>query len=51
MKIALVQQKATSDRETNRRRGLEAVDRAADGGAAVVCFAELAFGFGRVATQ
>lgn len=43
MKIALVQQRATNDREANRRRGLEAVEAAARGGAEVVCFAELAF--------
>ena len=43
LKIALVQQKATEDREANRRRGLEAVERAAAQGAQVVCFAELAF--------
>jgi N-carbamoylputrescine amidase len=42
-KIALVQQKATTDREDNRRRGLEAVESAAEKGANVVCFAELAF--------
>ncbi len=43
MKIALVQQPATEDREANRLRGLDALDRAADGGAGIVCFAELAF--------
>jgi N-carbamoylputrescine amidase len=43
MRIALVQQSATEDREANRRRGLEAVEKAADQGAQVVCFAELAF--------
>ena len=43
MKIALVQQRATEDREANRRRGLEAVDEAAEQGAQVVCFAELGF--------
>ncbi|MDH3198066.1 MAG: carbon-nitrogen hydrolase family protein [Candidatus Krumholzibacteria bacterium] len=43
MRIALVQQVATEDREGNRRRALGAVDRAAAGGAGVVCFAELAF--------
>ncbi|MCZ6596791.1 MAG: carbon-nitrogen hydrolase family protein [Planctomycetota bacterium] len=43
MKIALVQQRASEDREANRRRGLEAVERAARDGARIVCFAELAF--------
>ena len=43
MKIALVQQKATEDRQANRRRGLEAIENAAGQGAQVVCFAELAF--------
>jgi N-carbamoylputrescine amidase len=38
-----VQQPATHDREANRERGLAAVERAAAGGAKVVCFAELAF--------
>ena len=43
MKIALVQQHASPDGDDNRRRGLEAVDRAADLGARRVVFAELAF--------
>ena len=43
MKIALIQQRASEDREANRRLGLEAVERAAAQGAALVCFAELAF--------
>lgn len=43
MKIALVQQAASEDREGNRRRGLDAVRNAAGQGALVVCFAELAF--------
>ncbi len=43
VKIALIQQKATEDREANRLRGLEAVETAAGRGANVVCFAELAF--------
>lgn len=43
MRIALVQQRATADREQNRRRGLEAVGQAAERGAQVICFAELAF--------
>jgi N-carbamoylputrescine amidase len=43
MKIALVQQHAGHDLRDNRRRGLDAVDAAAAGGAELVCFAELAF--------
>ncbi len=43
MRIALVQQRASDDREANRLRGLDAVSRAADEGAKVICFAELAF--------
>ena len=43
MKIALVQQKASNDRHANQQRGLEAISRAADRGARVVCFAELCF--------
>jgi N-carbamoylputrescine amidase len=43
MRLALVQQHAGPDRADNRRRGLEAVDRAADLGARLVVFAELAF--------
>ncbi|MGB3545247.1 carbon-nitrogen hydrolase family protein [Rubrivirga sp.] len=43
MRIALVQQPATDDLEGNLARGLEAFDRAADDGADVVAFAELAF--------
>ena len=43
MKIALIQQKATEDREANRKKALDAVDRAAGQGAKVICFAELAF--------
>ncbi len=43
MRIALVQQHATYDRDENVRRGLDALQRAADGGADLVCFAELAF--------
>lgn len=43
MRIALVQQRATDDRTANRRRGAEAVRRAAEQGAQLVCFAELAF--------
>jgi N-carbamoylputrescine amidase len=43
MRIALVQQRASSDRAENRQRGLEAVGEAAARGAQVVAFAELAF--------
>ncbi|MFQ5670646.1 MAG: nitrilase-related carbon-nitrogen hydrolase [Acidobacteriota bacterium] len=43
MKIALVQQRASQNRQANRTRALEAVDRAAGQGAQVVVFAELAF--------
>lgn len=43
MRIALVQQRATGDRDANRRRGVEAVEEAAARGADAVCFAELAF--------
>jgi len=43
MRIALVQQHATLDREDNVRRGLAALETAAGGGAELVCYAELAF--------
>jgi N-carbamoylputrescine amidase len=43
VKIALVQQHATSDKSGNVRRGLAAVDEAAANGASIVVFAELAF--------
>ena len=43
MKIALIQQKATEDIEGNIKKALESVDRAAEQGAQVICFAELAF--------
>jgi predicted amidohydrolase len=43
MRIALVQQHATADREDNLRRGLEALEEAAGKGAELVCYAELAF--------
>jgi beta-ureidopropionase len=42
-RIALIQQRATDNRELNRARGLEALDEAARLGAGLVCFAELAF--------
>ncbi|MCA8958943.1 MAG: carbon-nitrogen hydrolase family protein [Planctomycetes bacterium] len=43
VRLALVQQHATRDLAGNRRRGLEAVRRAAADGANVIAFAELAF--------
>jgi N-carbamoylputrescine amidase len=43
MKIALVQQPASQDRQANRQRGLQAIEKAAGEGAQVICFAELAF--------
>ena len=43
MKIALIQQHATTDKAANVARGLAALDTAARAGAKVACFAELAF--------
>jgi N-carbamoylputrescine amidase len=43
MRIALIQQPATDDHAANVRRGLEAAQRAAAGGAGLIAFAELAF--------
>jgi N-carbamoylputrescine amidase len=43
MRIALVQQHATKDKEDNLRRGLDALTEAAGNGAEIVCYAELAF--------
>ena len=43
MRIALVQQPATADLADNLARGLAAFDRAADAGADLVAYAELAF--------
>lgn len=43
MRIALIQQSAGPDRTENLDRGLAALDRAADDGADIACFAELAF--------
>jgi N-carbamoylputrescine amidase len=43
MRIALVQQRADPDKESNVSRGLAAMERAARGGAELVAFAELAF--------
>lgn len=43
MRIALIQQHATWDRDANRARGLAAARQAASEGAEVIAFAELAF--------
>lgn len=43
MKIALIQQHATRDRAANVARGLAALETAARNGAALACYAELAF--------
>jgi predicted amidohydrolase len=43
MKIALIQQHASADKVHNLRRGLAAARAAAQNGAEVLCFAELAF--------
>jgi predicted amidohydrolase len=43
MRIALVQQRAASNRAANVARGLRALEEAAAEGASLVCFAELAF--------
>jgi predicted amidohydrolase len=43
VKLALIQQHATNDKTSNVARGLRAVDEAADAGASVAIFAELAF--------
>ena len=43
MKIALIQQHATRDKQANIARGLAALDEAATRGAQVACYAELAF--------
>lgn len=43
MKIALIQQHATRDTRDNLERGIEAFHRAAESGAKLVAFAELAF--------
>ncbi|MEM1117693.1 MAG: nitrilase-related carbon-nitrogen hydrolase, partial [Bacteroidota bacterium] len=43
MRLALVQQPATGDLAGNLARGLDAFDRAADAGADLVAYAELAF--------
>lgn len=43
MKIALIQQKCTENKKSNRQKGLDAVNKAAAKGAKIICFAELAF--------
>jgi N-carbamoylputrescine amidase len=43
MKIALIQQRASPDKEDNVRRGLSAMEQAARAGASLITFAELAF--------
>lgn len=43
MKIALIQQSCTEDKSQNIDRGLQAAREAAESGANVICFAELAF--------
>ncbi len=43
MKIALIQQHATKDKAANVKRGLDALEIAARNGAALACYAELAF--------
>lgn len=43
MKIALIQQKCTDNRELNRQKGLKAAKEAAEQGVKVICFAELGF--------
>ena len=43
MKLALIQQHATTDKSSNVARALDAVDRAAAAGASVAIFAEMAF--------
>ena len=42
MRLALAQQCTLADRHTNVERALDAMDRAADAGASVICFPELA---------
>lgn len=43
VRIALIQQQATGDKQENVTRGLAALERAAEGGAELACYAELAF--------
>jgi N-carbamoylputrescine amidase len=43
MKIALIQQKASNDKDENIQKGIKAVRNAASLGAKIICFSELAF--------
>jgi len=43
MRIALIQQRATTNKTANRAKGLKDVETAARQGAQLICFAELAF--------
>lgn len=43
MKIALIQQSCSEDKNENLTRGLESARKAAEAGAHIICFAELAF--------
>ncbi len=43
IRIALIQQPAADERDTNRARGLKAAERAIENGANVICYSELAF--------
>ncbi|WP_290961843.1 nitrilase-related carbon-nitrogen hydrolase [Gracilimonas sp.] len=43
MKIALIQQSCSENKEANLKKGLDSARKAAEAGANVICFAELAF--------
>jgi len=43
MNIALIQQSCSENKKQNLKRGLEAAKKAADSGAQIICFPELAF--------
>ena len=43
MRIALIQQRATADKKANLEKGLRSAELAAEQGAQLICFAELAF--------
>jgi len=43
MKIALIQQSCSEDKSENLQRGIQAAREAAESGANIICFAELAF--------
>jgi N-carbamoylputrescine amidase len=43
MKIALIQQSCSEDKQQNLQRGLATARKAAESGAKIICFAELAF--------